>query len=223
MTASKYHNILISDHSPTSLVLDLDHKKQQFNWCLRPSLFSDASFCQSTKISEFLDSNDNSEVTDSTLWETFKVVIRGHIISFESSLKKEGLKRPSEIETELSQLELAYRTSPSPSTLQNIFKLKYEYNTILSSQVCDQLFKIRQKHFELGDKPHKLLAQQLRGLQVSRAIHKIKSKTGELVVDPKSINNHFREYYAELYMSKAKVNVSDWLGRLRLPKLSEAA
>lgn len=85
------------------------------------------------------------------------------------------------------------------------------------------MFKIRQKHFELGDKPHKSLAQQLRGLQASRAIHKIKSKTGELVIDPKSINDRFREYYAELYMPKAKGNISDWLGRLRLPKLSEAA
>ena len=51
----------------------------------------------------------------------------------------------------------------------------------------------------------------------------IKSKTGELVIDPKSINDRFREYYAELYFSKAKGNVSDWLGCLRLPKLSEAA
>lgn len=223
--ASKYHNILISDHSPTSLVLDLNYKKQQFTWSLHPSLFSDASFCQyiSTKISEFLESNDNSEVTDSTLWETFKVVIRGHIISFESSLKKERRKRLSEIEIELSQLELVYRTSSSPSTLQNILKLKYEYNTILSNQICDQLFKIRQKHFELGDKPHKLLAQQLRGLQASRAIHKIKSKTGDLVIDPKKINDRFREYYEELYRSKAKGNVSDWMEHLRLPKLSAAA
>lgn len=165
-----------------------------------------------------MENNDNSEVTDSTLWETFKVVIHGHIISFESSLKKERRKRLSEIETELSRLELAYRTSSSPSILRDILKLKYEYNTILSSQVCDQLFKIRQKHFELGDKP-----QQLRGLQASRAIHKIKSKTGEIVIDPKSINDRFRKYYEELYTSKAKGNASDWLGRLKLPKLSEAA
>ena len=121
--------------------------------------------------------------------ETFKVVIRGHIISFESSLKKERRKRLSDIETELSQLELAYRTSSCPSILQNILKLEYEYNTILSSQVGDQLFKITQKHFELGDKPHKLLAQQLRGLQASRLMYKIKSKAGELVTDPKSIND----------------------------------
>lgn len=74
--ASKYHNILISDHSPTSLVLDRNHKKQHFTWSLQPSLISDALSSQyiSTKISDFLENNDNSEVTDSTLWETFKVV-----------------------------------------------------------------------------------------------------------------------------------------------------
>lgn len=138
-------------------------------------------------------------------------------------MKKERRTRLLEIETELSQLELSYRASSSPSTLQNILKLKYEYNTILSGQVCDQLFKIRQKHFELGDKPHKLLARQLRGLQANRAIHKISSKSGEIVIDPKGINDCFREYYAQLYTSKAKGDISDWLGRLNLPKLSDAA
>lgn len=47
----------------------------------------------STKIWEFLETTDNLDVTDSTLWEAFKVVIRGHIISFESLLKKERQKR----------------------------------------------------------------------------------------------------------------------------------
>lgn len=160
MISSDYHNILISDHSPTSVVLDLGLKTKPHCWRFHPSLLSDVSFCQfiSEKISDFLDINDNSEVTDSTLWESFKAVISGHTISFESSARRAKRRRLTEIEVELSQLEPSYRVSSSPSTLQNILKLKYEYNTILSGQIWDQLLRIRQKYFELGDKPHKLLA-----------------------------------------------------------------
>ncbi len=118
---------------------------------------------------------------------------RGHIISFESSARKDRCKRLSEIEQELSKLEPSYRISSSPSTFQNILKLKYEYNTILSGQVWDQLLRIRQKYFELGDKPHKLLARQLRSLQANKAIHKIRSKAGDIIVDPKGINDCFKK------------------------------
>lgn len=81
---------LISDHSPTSLVLDLNHKKQLYSLRFHPSLLSDSSFSHflSARISEFLETNDNTEVTDSTSWEAFKAVIRGHIISFENSMRR---------------------------------------------------------------------------------------------------------------------------------------
>lgn len=56
------------------------------------------------------------------------------------------------------QLETAYKSSADSVTLQNILKMKYEYNDVLSAQVQDQLFRLKQKQFELGDKPQKLLA-----------------------------------------------------------------
>lgn len=68
-----------------------------------------------------------------------------------------------------------------------------------------------------------MLARQLRGLQANKAIHKIKSRAGEIIVDPKDINDCFREFYEQLYTSSARGDVSKWLGSLNLPKLSEAA
>lgn len=73
-----------------------------------------------------------------------------------------------------------------------LLKLKYEYNDILSSQVNDLLLKLRQKHFELGDKSSKLLAHQFRSAQASRLIHCFKSKTGTLLTNPAEINIHFK-------------------------------
>lgn len=99
-------------------------------------------------------------------------------------MRKERKKLLLKIEKELTQLETAYKSSSDPSILQNILKLKYEYNNILSDQVQDQLFKLRQKQFELGDKLQKLLARQLKGLQGSRAIHQINQQPGKLSVIP---------------------------------------
>lgn len=54
-------------------------------------------------------------MSDSVLWETLKVVMRGHIISYESNAKKEREKRLLEIQGALPVLELAYQVSKSKS------------------------------------------------------------------------------------------------------------
>lgn len=177
---------MISDHAPASITLNLKKTGQRSSWRLRPSLLVDERFCEqlSVKITEYLENNDTSDVSDSTLWETFKAVMRGHIIAYEAALKKSNKTRLDEIDSEITQLESLYRSTGNSQTLNNILNLKYEYNTILSHQVCDQLLRLRRQYFELGDQPHTLLARQLRGQQASRAIHKIKSRSGVILIDP---------------------------------------
>lgn len=66
--------------------------------------------------------------------------------------------------------------------------------------------QILQKHFELRDKPQKLLAHQLKQTQASRAIHTIKSKDGNILVDPQKINECFAEFYTDIYKSQGQMN-----------------
>lgn len=76
--------------------------------------------------------NDNAEVTDPMWLETFKVVIRGYIIAFESAAKKEKWKQLVETEKELTQLEPTDKTNSKLNlTLQSFLKPKHEYNSIL--------------------------------------------------------------------------------------------
>lgn len=118
--------------------------------------------------------NNMGDVDDSTLWESLMAVIRGYIISDTSERKKRANTRLREIERELGEQENVFRTNSSYTVLEKITKLKYEYNTILSKRVGSLLARTQQSYFELGDKPHKLLARQLRHVKASRAIHKIK-------------------------------------------------
>lgn len=119
---------------------------------------------------DFIEINDNGEVSDSILWEALKTVLCGDIISYTSALKKEREKRLSEINNILPSPERRYQISKLPSDYKQIVKLKYEYNSIMSGQVSNLLWKLRQKHFELGDKPDKLLARQLKSAQAARSI-----------------------------------------------------
>lgn len=85
-----------------------------------------------THIKQFLKTNDNSEVNDSTLWETLKVYIRGQIISYEARMKR---VKPVRLEKELLAAQQAYKNSLSQSDYNNILKLKYEYNSILENKL----------------------------------------------------------------------------------------
>ena len=146
VTTSTYHNILISDHSPVSLNFKNILSSPKYSWRLNPLLLEDQSFIEhmNGRIDEFLVTNDNGEVSDSILWETFKVVMRGHIISFESAKKRELNSRLKDIENMLPVLEETYRSSLSTADYNKIMKLKYEYNTILNKRVGSLLLKIKQ-------------------------------------------------------------------------------
>lgn len=200
---STYHSILVSDHAPLSMNINSNLNAGHYSWKFNPTLLSDKCFCEciSIKISDFLQNNDTGDISDSTLWETFKVVVRGQVISYQSSCKRARLRRLSEIESVLS--------SKSEDTLNAILKIKYEYNQILGGQEMHYICRLRQTHFELGEKAHKLLARQLKGVQADRAIHKIYSTKGQLITDSKNINKRFFDFYSHLYTSRSTATDSE--------------
>lgn len=104
---------MISDHGPVSLQLKNILSKPKYRWRFSSLLIEDHSFieCINTRIDEFFATNDNDDLSDSTLWEAFKVVMRGHIISFQTCKKKELNSRLMEIEKTLPVLEEVYRAS----------------------------------------------------------------------------------------------------------------
>ena len=57
----------------------------------------------------FFTENDVGNVTDSVLWESFKAVIRGDIISFQIWKKKEEKRSLVEIECLITDLETDYQ------------------------------------------------------------------------------------------------------------------
>lgn len=117
-----------------------------------------------------------------------KAVLRGHIISYEAAERRKSKEKLTEIDNQLSVLEALYKESNKLETLRKITALKCDYNPILSKNVPCLLAQVKQKYFEFGDKPQRLLACQLRQSQASRAIHSIRTNDGALLTDPEKMN-----------------------------------
>lgn len=92
VTSMKHYNRIISDHSTGTISLDLFEIKPNYSWRFNPTLLLDTHF--SKHVIEWLDDhltfNDTGEVSISTLWESLKVLLRRHIISYESDLNNKG-------------------------------------------------------------------------------------------------------------------------------------
>lgn len=82
---------------------------------------------------------------------------------------------------------------------------------------------VRQKLYEFGNKPSKLLAHQLKKEQAERTTKAIHFQ-GNITYRPKEINQPFQEYYSILYKSQSNYTQDEldhYLENIKLPKLSE--
>lgn len=226
-TDAKYHTTAISDHSPLTFTLFLEVMEPTCkSWRLNPQLLTEKEFCDYLKsqIKLYFDINDTSDTTPGILWEAFKAYLRGCIISFESARKKKNTAQIKELEKHIQQLDRENSLTPSPDLHRKITNLKYQLNQILSKNITTAFLFTKQKYFEFGEKPHKLLAHQLRKMEADQTIHKVRDDKGHVLIKPKEINDRFLQFYTELYTSKCNIDSSvmaNFLDECRLPKLSE--
>ena len=223
----KYHNIIISDHCPVTFSFRLsDTPRQQGSWRFNPQLLTDSVFCKyiKTHVNIFLETNNKPETAPSLLWETLKAYLRGCIISFQASRRKQNKEEQLKLEDQIQKLEAENAQYPSKDKYNQILTLKYQLNKILSEKISKAFMFTKQKYFEFGDKPQKLLARQLRKLENERSIHRIKSDTGETLTSHKDINERFQQFYERLYTSQMKATPGDmqaFLDECQLPSLNQ--
>lgn len=84
--------------------------------------------------------------------------------------------------------------------------LQAEFDTFLTDQVTELIFKSRTTYYEQGDKAGKLLAQRLRQISASHPIQKIHTCLGTTLY-PRGINDEFMSFYQSLYTSEREVNI----------------
>lgn len=224
---TQIHPITISDHAPVSLTFTNKTAPPPVRqWRFNTSLLKDSDFITFFKKQweTFLDINDQPGVSPCVLWETAKVVMRGHIISYSSHKAKQEKRMEKDLEDQIKALETAHAASQEEHLLTELRKLRTDLNKIINQKIQFQLQRLRLDNFEHGNKSSKLLANLLKRNKEKCTIASVKTHNDIITQDPQEINNTFREFYQRLYSSQINPSDSDiekFLNTIDLPKLTD--
>ncbi|XP_062396829.1 LINE-1 retrotransposable element ORF2 protein isoform X1 [Sardina pilchardus] len=219
-------SIDLSDHCPVYLTLTDDRRIKPGYWRLNSSILNKDRIEQFSKdITDYLTDNDNDEVSPPTLWDACKAVMRGKVIATTSFLKKQRIKRLSDLQLDLKKVELEHKQSFTPGSDVEMKKLRNQINEILGQEIQKKLIYTKQKYYEGGGKYSKLLAYKLKKQEADNTIYKIRdSATKNILQETEEIKNCFKDYYEKLY-SQPQVHDDDklesMLRTLDLPTVSD--
>lgn len=97
VNSSGYHSIVITDHAPTSVVINFQNcSPPHTQWKLSHLLLNNPhfkKFFQEEIITNFFQTNDTPDIARGTLWEVCKAYLRRQAISFASWQKKTDRER----------------------------------------------------------------------------------------------------------------------------------
>lgn len=207
-----YSTIIISDHAPLLLDLRFSHYcTQRPTWRFNSNLLADKNFHKhiSVAIDNFLLTNVSEEISPLTLWETFKVVIRGEIISYSISINKVKHAKLQQLINSIEKLDQQLSILTSEDLLKKRVEIKAQYDQLSIEKTQQNLLWSKGNFYEHGEKASRLLSYQIKTQSASRLIPQIRNASQQLTVDPTEINDTFKKYYTDLYTSNFSGDISD--------------
>lgn len=225
VTSCNIGPILISDHSPVFLNLSIEqHRHQIKHWKFNSSLLSCSDACDNIKrwIQQYTEDNTNTPVSSAIIWDAAKAVIRGHLISYTTAKNRMRNKSVEELQRQLQDTERKHKQHPTNDNLKALNKVKMKINQIQTENIQKLLTFTRQRYYEHGNKPNRLLAYQLKKEQVERTIKGIRATNGKIIYDSDSIKENFLHFYKQLYSTQnpQELDIKTFLDKISLPTIS---
>lgn len=146
----------------------------------------------------YIKENNDPSIDPNIIWEAAKATLRGLIISYTSFKKREKIKLRQELEREVNRCEVLHKFASTDENWKQLNTARAKLNIDLTNEIITQMNLIRQKNYEFGNKPSKLLAYQLKKQPAERAIKAIRLKDNKITYHPKQINQTFYEFYNKL-------------------------
>ena len=213
----------LSDHSPIYLKFNLEQYRRDTLWRLNTFVLNQMKEQIKKDIAEYLEQNDNGEVSPPILWDACKAVLRGKIFGYSAHIKRVRQKELVQLEAELKQLEQNHKDTNDQKLRELLRKKKNEIDEIYTKNIQKKLIFTKQKYYEGGGKASKLLAYRLKKQQAENSIHKIKNPiTNSMHYKLKEIQDCFEKYYKKLY-SQPQIDgekMEDFFQKINLPKLN---
>ncbi len=152
--------------------------------------------------------------------------LRGNCISYSAKVKASRNKRIEELENKIDDLERQLARASSDKLNQELSLLKAEYASLSISKADYIIHRTKQKYYFNADRPSRLLALKLKECESKAIIDVIKTGSGEIITNPKAVNDEFRSFYSTLHSSEVSLDrgeCSDFLSHLNLPTLPISA
>lgn len=162
--------------------------------------------------------------TFQSIWEAFKVCIRGIAMAKHSGILRSIRQRLSVVEGALKDLELRQLTENTQDVTDAIKSLLSEYQ-----EEADREVKYLGKYaiartYGEGDRPGSVLANLLKAKRRKTQIPQVRAADGTLLTDENAIAQRFQQYYTELFATRStglEDEIQEYLEYIKLLFLSE--
>lgn len=215
----------LSDHSAIYLSLHLNSRPRNTIWRLNKGILNNKTTIEQIKkeINQYIEHNDNGEVSPAMLWDAAKAVLRGNMIAITTARKKQKEQQLNHLDQKLRTLEHQHKATQDRSILEQIRVTRKAINSTYEDEVEKKHIFTRQSYYETGPRATKLLARRLRKQQALNTINKIKDpQTGDTVTNLADIEKAFEKYYTTLYTQPTGFNketTMSFLDSLDLPSI----
>lgn len=144
---TKINSIIISNYAPVTLSLNIESTVTSFPTSNLIFHYSKDPFIKEEWTS-FMEMNNSPNTSPTLLWETWKVVITGRIISYSSYKKKEVHNLQNTLENKIKILTDNYASNPTEQTWQEWQTIKFQLNNILTKKTGFLLQQLRYNSYE---------------------------------------------------------------------------
>lgn len=179
-------------------------ERPPFQWRLQLSELTDAVFKATVgeAIHNFFRENTGLVDSAGSLWEAFKVTIRGVCICVQAEVLRDLGSRIQNLAAEISELERMYETDPSPATLSAIRDLVTDHNETVDQEMAHRSKRSKVRYYGEGGRPGRTLAQKLAAPRSQDYILEILDSSGNACYGTAAISKAIIEYYTTLYSNR---------------------
>lgn len=226
MLSSEIGSILISDHAPVSLSLDILHKSSTpRRWRFNNSLLLDPNFSSSflSFSNEFFSLNLSENINFSVIWDSYKAAARDFIISYTSKKRHASRKLATDLFARIKALEHEYYTSKSRDCLSSLIAAKLKFNKESTDNASLFLLKSSAKFYGGNNKAGKLLANYLKVKKNKFHIESILDVHQSPKFKDSDILQEFCYFYQSLYTPETSPSaeaINDYLSSIVRPHAS---